>query len=1252
MDDLSSDSEDEYFDSVPLGIYARQKQLAVVPAPSVTAALTTKSPAAQKSPTHSQSVPAVNKLAPTAKIGGVDAKVPHNPTTMAPPSAVQIKTTKLNSTPSVPERPVTPSPSLKKYPAPKPPGSISRQASSASIARMPADASTILGPESLVRQPSSASIARHSLVITDANNTSTPNTPSPGKRCQRNPSFKKYPAPAPPGITRENSMASIPSMAAFSDKVGTDEGNSQTMNGNTTTNVNISTKTAATNVTANSNDTVITNGPTITNGKTIETKSVSLIKDTDNVKSNLIVTDRKKSQNPVDTNNQGNDGQSNGHIEDVLSAFKRGASDSLSSIKNGTNNRVENATLKPNTSNGASRDASVENREQHVKDVSRRSSSREPSSKSSGKLSNIASKFEAESLSVSESSKSIQKSPSDMKTRKFGNKTRNKLGSLASKFESNESKPELKILKSPSASIGKLQSPYSKPFDIDPALPPVVHRKSIGGINVSKFGGTGKFPTTSQLRKNSKADITESDKPSREKSETDLVSNSESISIIPNVSKCNGSLPGSNASKPETEIPDSIVDSPNIIMDAKTDVVDIVPKSSTTETKSIATLSTNCNVVDFVGSTCTSTPMKTTTLNAKELCKTNTPTSNISIETHSVAIVSKLTVSENSNSKAKIIPSCETSVINISNADSPIVSIKTSASSVATSIDTSSSVTAISSAITLPSTVTVASETLSLPVLATKTVVSSSSITTATTTDVNTSTRTLLLDSSTVSFSNKSAPVGTSTATPTIIPVSKASNDAVSYALRPIVASDITTISSTGSVSSTSIIHSSIVSNSVPSIISKASKDEAVSFALRPIVTSDNVTIASSGSICSTSSIQSSIASSSVKSLLESSTNISPIVIRSPILDNTSMLDYISKDTKQSDSGEYGEFSRKRYLHSSDASEMSTSLPSNSSAIFTRASSLTPSGTTPPLSGLNISYMDDPYRARSLTPFDGITERRSVRPKSRFLSSDSRASVTTSSAMDLDKPETALEKYRRRKEMRNAATKIKLDALDKQISQVEFPTSSALKNNSSVETAVSEASSHKSMKLKFDLSGIKDFLKKTEEEISKLPRYIREPWSMSSMLSSSQDKATDPTSPLLANVKGFDRVSSPSPGGGDSSRKSSSQSMESYTGLKTSPSSGDDEVYVDATDAIDTSQMDTLMPLPDSMSLDRRCRSVTPNRILANTEKVLSQTDRLLKKSRSGNSLRKSYSRSMSAANIDRVSISPHLYILVKYYII
>ncbi|KAK8732476.1 hypothetical protein OTU49_007112 [Cherax quadricarinatus] len=91
---------------------------------------------------------------------------------------------------------------------------------------------------------------------------------------------------------------------------------------------------------------------------------------------------------------------------------------------------------------------------------------------------------------------------------------------------------------------------------------------------------------------------------------------------------------------------------------------------------------------------------------------------------------------------------------------------------------------------------------------------------------------------------------------------------------------------------------------------------------------------------------------------------------------------------------------------------------------------------------------------------------------------------------------------------------------------------------------------------------------------------------------------------------------------------------------------GDEEVFLDA---IDVSQLDTLMPLPNmEIERERRSRSRTPlegperspssRSVVAKTEALLSETDRLLRRSRSDRSLRRSYSRSMSAAALSKLA--------------
>ena len=94
-------------------------------------------------------------------------------------------------------------------------------------------------------------------------------------------------------------------------------------------------------------------------------------------------------------------------------------------------------------------------------------------------------------------------------------------------------------------------------------------------------------------------------------------------------------------------------------------------------------------------------------------------------------------------------------------------------------------------------------------------------------------------------------------------------------------------------------------------------------------------------------------------------------------------------------------------------------------------------------------------------------------------------------------------------------------------------------------------------------------------------------------------------------------------------------------------SHGDDEDEV-FEDALDPSQLDTLMPLPDVQAeRERRSHSRTPmegperslsnNSMVAQAESLLSETDRLLRRSRSDKSLRRSYSRSLSSAALNKV---------------
>lgn len=101
---------------------------------------------------------------------------------------------------------------------------------------------------------------------------------------------------------------------------------------------------------------------------------------------------------------------------------------------------------------------------------------------------------------------------------------------------------------------------------------------------------------------------------------------------------------------------------------------------------------------------------------------------------------------------------------------------------------------------------------------------------------------------------------------------------------------------------------------------------------------------------------------------------------------------------------------------------------------------------------------------------------------------------------------------------------------------------------------------------------------------------------------------------------------------------------------KNLPRKLDPELHVDA---YDPSQFDTLMPLPapDDLPLgdrqsrsstpfkDRTERSPTPKRVVEQTEAMLTETDRILRKTRSQHSLRRSFTRSLSGVNINRVGV-------------
>ncbi|KAF2362553.1 hypothetical protein FHG87_006689 [Trinorchestia longiramus] len=1024
-------------------------------------------------------------------------------------------------TPSFGDGPATPSPSHKKYQAPLPPGSLSRQASSASIAR-----SSAASEVPLSRQLSSASIARHSINFSEE-----------GNKCQRAPSFKKYPAPSPPGLVKGNSSASINSTTDASKFLPSNDTNYKKKQNPDDTSLQLSNGDIHSNVSSVQTNEGLSAGVPMSNNSNNSTKVTA-----------------------------------NGHVEDILNAFQRGASESMQLLKaaaNTKNDAVNSANEKAKSlSNGSSLEHSsscdVSVNSSVTDDENSKRSSRDPGTKkSSRKLGSLASKFEATAQSSIEV-KNTPNSPTEMKSRKFSIKapTKNKLGNLASKFEASDSSTAGKDAKT---TVLKLQSPYTDLVNFIPpsVAPPVVQRKSIGGINVSKFGGTGKFPTHQQLRKMSKT-------------------NSEEKELL-------------SSDKLKEESLSSEVDSSSI---ANTEVnnIDLSSKSRTDET-----VTRDSEKVESKNNS-TEVRMETTITSVASTAAPDCP----------------ITVPDVENKKPKTDRECSSEKNSLQNIASSELVLKSTISpctptTVELSTGISSSEDPIPSQEDPASKIDLVSSVPSAPKICTSTTISSST--------QSVKSETMSSKNSTSSLISTVAESNCSNFSPSLASISTP-DPAVSVALLSSTsspASAVTSASTGSDTSSSATVEGKLVllpaGSSVPTSVNKsdepAGEDKSfVSTGARPKLATpaslgDNQ-IVLHGNEYSTSNYESMAFSEK---------------FQSPKLELSS-----------SSYSKYG-FNFSPSENDSPEVVLTPSIALPSASIFTRASSVSPSINISRSgeNGLNACLSEEIFsRARSLTPLEGTGERRSFRPKSKYLQSGS-----ASSPLDLGRHESALEKYRRRKEMRDSAAKVKLEALTKPSRDVSL-SDSTLSGDSLPQVQSSEKSSRvESSKFKIDLSSIKDFLKKTEEEIGKLPRYIREPWTVTEFLSGTKNSDSSLASSTTDTTADQAIGSTNAPIEGT---KSPSDDLEVGSAQHRRSSEGDVEVYVDARERIDTSQLDTLMPLPDTRNLERRCRSVTPSRVIANTEKILSQTDRLLKKSRSGNSLRKSYSRSICAANVDRLA--------------
>lgn len=1195
---------------------------------------TTSVPNSQPSGTSSSSVAGTNSASSvpadlTNGTSGSASKSSESVTSaasMAPPGTpVIMRTTQSGAG----DRAVTPSPSLKKYQAPQPPGSLSRQASSASIARTSLASDKAIAPQPLSRQHSNASIARNSSAFSED-----------GKKCQRAPSFKKYPAPVPPGLVRENSSVSIVSSGGSLGPSKLNESFDSKMPGS-----------------------VVTNNTPMTNG---EVKTENTIK-------------KKKTKAPVKTNGEvpvepKQNKATNGHVEDILSAFQRGASDSRQQLKTAAkeknakknskgSNKDDQSKSSKSLSNGSSldrtsRDVSFDSSvadDEKSKGSSKDSNSR----KSSGKLGSLASKFETNSSS--NDVKNTPGSPTEVKSRKFAPKPpKSKLGNLASKFEATEPVSPLKDEKS--SVIGKLQSPYSKPFDYGqtqtPQVAPVSARSSIGGINVKKFGGTGKFPSQNQLRKNSKTDNEENESQCNEPAD-DSGSKEFVKESTPTVVKREASDANNVVSKTdEPQVNGSISASEKSNFSHKPEVNEV------SETPKVADeVITPHKVVDIASSAPLSVAMSTApSVDAKDIVKTSlTPTAStsLSVSKNSVATTSALaslssstatpsskstsvlsTVSTASTSEAPALSSAVGTIYSSSIAASPstLSSVSSSAQISGASVPrTGPEPLPISSTKLAPISTPKSMSTTLEPKLSTPASLPSTSISLTETSTVLPSTS-MLQSTTSVSPLLASVPLPITSVSPVSLPRTSVSLPTTSVSLPRTSALLGTSALATSSTSST--------------VSGKLILFPTSSAANNVVVTAPSVTTVVTSNVYDSScrATSPSLLTGYKSSILDTGSSSEGLSrfrrSVSPSLASTYKSDALGARAAdlRAASPEYSsptlDLPPPLFPRASSVTPLGESVnlsPLPNASIFTRASSVSPSISVsrPGENGLNACLTDDIFnRARSLTPTESMGEKRTFRPKSKYLQGSS-----ATSALELDKPESALEKYRRRKEMRNNAAKAKLDAVLKQ-SKDNSNSDSTLSTTSSGSKDGSTAP--EASKFKLDLSSIKDFLRKTEEEISKLPRYIREPWTMSEFLGGGKSSHTSTTSAaststaaesispsidIQANISDSTRLSplpSPTPDRSVVARRSSD---------------GDAEVYVDAKELIDTSQLDTLMPLPDPHDLERRCRSVTPSRVIANTEKILSQTDRLLKKSRSGNSLRKSYSRSVCAANVDRVSV-------------
>ena len=1162
---------------------------------SAKTALTT-STVSSPAPTHSQSVPAVNSVcsskavseaigAPIAegqvtpdcknqqstestsdKQGEADVEFKDVPNISSSAekgnnSATAVRDelkTNSSTKSSMPDKVATPL-SHKKYPAPQPPGSLSRQSSSASIARNSiAFGDNSQFPGAISRQLSSASINPKG-----ADNISISGSATlPNRKCQRVASFKKYPAPPPPGVSRQNSMASMNGVFA-SDKTKP-----------------LNEKDIESKLQKTEELKPLVNGvhqPSSESSNCVDKK----LEAPNDGKSEATLTKKKKliKKNLKATTNGIANGESSEDISSVSSSKegnKKIPSSSIAAKKDLFDSSKKDDKLVINTNKrSTSREVSVESNS--TGDDRSRSVSKDTSTKRtvSGKLASITNKFEA--VNTSTSNPKPPKSPVEMKTKKFVPKVpKNKLGSLASKFEATSSSVEASKNTLPL----KIQSPYSKPFDPEPVATSLSSRMSIGGINVKKFGGSTKFVTQSQLKKLAKGESISDESESKE-SKTDDTCGKES-----------------SLHKPENEeLKDVAIQPP--ALSATSDI-----------TKASESVGENCcpetnfttKVIDEVSSVDAGIAIEATKPQQFQGNSDSISPSTESTEKHLKADEQSAKSSEPSvellKSESSRVSKAESSVLKISDSVAADVKVENTPKLLADSLEKIE-----------PKT--------DLPISCLSNVSASLDIKE----DISRAkgTESCNEQSSTLECC-KNVSSNTIVSSPLPLPAFDSSKIMTS-------GSKVDIKLSSGETGSTSL-NSVLPSNIHPSTSSSASG------VILPDVSNSPTAMIPSVKTKPTLS-------------LEIPSDPLPLVSKSDILTPPNVL-----NCKQSFPLLDTALSPRILCSSLQDSDLNGSDPLSRSALgslnYSRASSVSP------IINGNLT-LPNTFRARSLTPMETGGKESSLtrfKHRPRPMSFEARMAALKSGESILEdnsEPQTALEKYRKRKQMRNEAAKAKLDALIGEAKEMSLSDTGLTRipendlNKSSVTTSTEGTS--EGLKFKLDLSGIREFLRKTEEEISKLPKYIKEPWSMAGILSRSDRGTTEPP-------RSYDSsVTEPSKSGSIVSDRNKSLSPSSPTAKYSSVGSdGDEDVYVDAKDAIDSTHMDTLMPLP--ADYERRCRSVTPNRVvIANTEKILSQTDVLLKRSRSGNSLKKSYSRSLSSANIEKVK---HVFILfiVVFFII